>query len=512
MRISIVSTAVAYPHTDALARLVSVLLRRGDDVQVFACAAVDLSALLPTSLVRPAAPADLQAHPYFRASDLYVYHATENLDLLETLLTLDRGVVVLWAQTTIGSSEQDSLSDGLIRLVAASDLIVCDDPPTAAALQRAGASEADRLHIVPPAVSFSEYTPSPPDAVLRRELGLLGKRVVLAVQSADATPPPQYVSALVASVRQSVDTAVLAVAPSPGPSKVTQNAPGSTDSVVQLPPAQDLRPYYDLADLLLARAADPSSRQRALEAMACGVPVCFLDEETQPLADAAVRLLTDDAAYGAAVRAALDIAAEHSLEVFAQAWGAAIARACDWLPVRLTPQPQAVPAGNTVGDAPIRQRVGAQAAIDSPVDATFALEQLKIMAGVALHDYEVRSPTPIFGPFIAWVRRNLTSHLRRPYIDPILDQQEAFNLRAVNALEDLARKLAAYEHAQRLDRSSMQAVDPQVHELLDQVDRLLETLAGDESHTQLNIIRSALAQVGDLLAKPADLSRPPLED
>jgi len=48
-------------------------------------------------------------------------------------------------------------------------------------------------------------------------------------------------------------------------------------------------------------------------------------------------------------------------------------------------------------------------------------------ANVALRDYVVRSRLPILGPIIAWVRRQLTSHLREPYLDRIIERQVAFN-------------------------------------------------------------------------------------
>jgi hypothetical protein len=42
-------------------------------------------------------------------------------------------------------------------------------------------------------------------------------------------------------------------------------------------------------------------------------------------------------------------------------------------------------------------------------------------------DYMVQSGVPLVGRFIAWARRNLTSHLKEPYLDPIIGRQEQFN-------------------------------------------------------------------------------------
>ena len=146
------------------------------------------------------------------------------------------------------------------------------------------------------------------------------------------------------------------------------------------------------------------------------------------------------------------------------------------------------------------------------------IEQLRTMAAVTLRDYEVRSPTPFFGPFIAWVRRNLTSHLRKPYLDPTFDRQEAFNLRAANTLEDLARTLAAYRRA--LARQQTQpysprpsTVDPQVIKLITEVENLVDTLAVDDATSaQADVIRRALAQIRYLLHEPSGPTAPSAQD
>jgi glycosyltransferase involved in cell wall biosynthesis len=56
---------------------------------------------------------------------------------------------------------------------------------------------------------------------------------------------------------------------------------------------------------------------------------------------------------------------------------------------------------------------------------------------VVLRGYQVRSRQPMVGPLIAWTRRNLTSHLREPYLDPILERQVRFNQRVVDCLSDV---------------------------------------------------------------------------
>jgi len=86
------------------------------------------------------------------------------------------------------------------------------------------------------------------------------------------------------------------------------------------------------------------------------------------------------------------------------------------------------------------------------------LEVIERQADIMLRGYRVRSRVPVIGPLIAWVRRNLTSHLREPYLDPILERQVAVNRQLVTVLRelldrqaDLERRLARFEEEQRHD-------------------------------------------------------------
>ena len=59
-----------------------------------------------------------------------------------------------------------------------------------------------------------------------------------------------------------------------------------------------------------------------------------------------------------------------------------------------------------------------------------------------------------FSGLIAWVRRNLTSHLREPYLDPTLERQVAFNRQLVNELREISqRQTILLEYLSQLDTS-----------------------------------------------------------
>ena len=78
------------------------------------------------------------------------------------------------------------------------------------------------------------------------------------------------------------------------------------------------------------------------------------------------------------------------------------------------------------------------------------IDALSAAAQVSMPDYQVRSDVPVVGDLVAWARRNLTSHLREPYLDPIIARQEAYNKLI---LDVLLPALERSQHTQqRLER------------------------------------------------------------
>jgi FkbM family methyltransferase len=89
------------------------------------------------------------------------------------------------------------------------------------------------------------------------------------------------------------------------------------------------------------------------------------------------------------------------------------------------------------------------------------LTKLKQEADVMSRDYQVRSHIPLIGGLIAWVRRNLTSHLREPYLDPTLERQVAFNQQVIGEMLFLAqRQTAMYQHLVQLESSQASINEP----------------------------------------------------
>ncbi|MCU0490761.1 MAG: glycosyltransferase family 4 protein [Chloroflexaceae bacterium] len=90
---------------------------------------------------------------------------------------------------------------------------------------------------------------------------------------------------------------------------------------------------------------------------------------------------------------------------------------------------------------------------------------LRDAARVSRPDYQVQSALPLVGKAVAWLRRNLTSHLREPYLDPILAQQERFNQALLDsvlpALERSLREQRRLERQVRLLEQQLRQVQGQ---------------------------------------------------
>jgi DNA segregation ATPase FtsK/SpoIIIE-like protein len=125
--------------------------------------------------------------------------------------------------------------------------------------------------------------------------------------------------------------------------------------------------------------------------------------------------------------------------------------------------------------------------VTRPVPAATAykalLEPLRDLARISRPDYQVRSRLPVIGRLIAWIRTQLTSHLREPYLDPILAQQERFNLAMQNQIAELTQLIwrmdqqsaARTQQAQQVQIAELQARIRQLEaQVASQIEELVE--------------------------------------
>jgi hypothetical protein len=87
---------------------------------------------------------------------------------------------------------------------------------------------------------------------------------------------------------------------------------------------------------------------------------------------------------------------------------------------------------------------------------------LRDAARIAMPDYQVRSSVPLIGRLIVWLRRTLTSHLREPYLDPIIAKQEAYNTKI---LDLLLPALERSQHTQQRLERQIRLLEQQIREL-----------------------------------------------
>ena len=98
------------------------------------------------------------------------------------------------------------------------------------------------------------------------------------------------------------------------------------------------------------------------------------------------------------------------------------------------------------------------------------IDTLRAAAHVSMPDYQVRSGAPVVGKLIAQARRNLTSHLREPYLDPIIARQEQFNKLVLDVLLPALER--GQHNQQRLERQ-VRLLEQQLRELRASDDRRL---------------------------------------
>jgi glycosyltransferase involved in cell wall biosynthesis len=109
----------------------------------------------------------------------------------------------------------------------------------------------------------------------------------------------------------------------------------------------------------------------------------------------------------------------------------------------------------------------AEADLEQGISRT-QINTLREAAHVAMRDYQVSSSTPVVGKFVAWLRRNLTSHIREPYIDPIIDKQEKYNKLILEILLPALER--SQHHQQRLERQ-IRLLERRIEQLQAQIEQ-----------------------------------------
>ncbi len=503
--------------------------RRGDDVVIYVMHPPHGIANDILKLTQVVSLADLAARgdAHFARSDLYVFHYPGHYPLIETLKGVDRGAVIfyyhnvtppeLWAS----EQERDLLrrsQAGVSKLLPYADLIVTPSLFNAEQLVEEYAGDRDHIRVLPLAVPLDQFSPGPRDVALLRQYNLEGRRVILFVGRMAGNKHIDLLVEALPLIQQHVPqtTLLLVGDDSSNPAFVEYVARvkaqaatlGVGDSVIFTGQVDDLPAYYRLADVYATASLHEGFGVPLIEAMASGTPVVASRATAHPwvvgdagllaepddardLAAQIARVLTDDALRGELVRRGLARARDFSLEQYEAGWAKIVAEATAWLPDSPYPRLRSIVAQPAPRDTQTGTPAPAQTIHE--VLTRGALGQLADQADVMLYGYVVRSRLPIIGPFVAWLRKNLTSHLREPYLDPMFTRQVAFNQRVVQQFqafnEELSARISAVDRHMTVLRQLCVTLESRIHFL-----EVQQTLLS----TQLTLLESASSHTEDL--------------
>jgi glycosyltransferase involved in cell wall biosynthesis len=419
---------------------------------------------------------------HFHRSDVYIYDFPVFYDLAESIRHLSRGLVVfdyhgitppeLWDPEGAKLLQR---SKAQVRLVHYADWAIVHSNYARDELATSTQFPSDRITMLPYGVPLKLFTSLERDPQLSHRYGLDGQSVLLYVGRMVANKRIDLLIEALAKVkieRPAVKLLLVGDVSDPANEWVVRDAQaladrlGVTRDVIFTGPIAyaDLPRYYNLADVFVTASLHECFCIPVVEAMACSVPVIgshatalpetigdagltFKAGDAGELAMQMLRVLDDGELRWQLSRAGQERAQSFSLERYEQRWADLLAE--------LIAQ---------FGIPEQRQQVQlTMMNMNGPV----SFDKLERRARVLDRTYRVWSDKPLIGPLIAWVRRNMTSHLREPYLDPMMDRQEAFNLEVVQALYALANHIE--ERAADLERRQ-----DALKERLDQLQRDLE--------------------------------------
>ena len=434
-------------------------LRRGDDVHIYVC--------YPPEGV----PEELAAHisvvtladliggrcQHFDQSDLFIYHYPSRHPLMESIKGIERGVVIFYYHNVTppelwGTSDgRDELARGVagITLAHYADMVIADSPFNADELIERGGVDRSRVWVLPLAVSFDRFSPGPKNAQLVQHYGLEGQRVIMFVGRMAGNKRIDLLIEALALVKARIPNVKLLLVGDCDSSTIYREISerarkraaelGVMADVIFTGRVDELPDYYRTADGYVTASLHEGFGVPLIEAMASGVPVIASRAGAMPwvlgeagllcepgdardLSNKIVELFQDDARRKELIQRGLERARDFSIARYEDG----LLKAIDGItqPV-LTSGLRAIPL-----------EPASALVLERTVEAmlTDDVRELSVHCDVALRDYVVRSNAPLVGPLIAWVRRNLTSHLREPYLDPTVERQVEFNRRVADLL------------------------------------------------------------------------------
>jgi glycosyltransferase involved in cell wall biosynthesis len=481
--------------------------RRGDDARVYVLhpphnAPADVEAL--TSVVKLEELIERQ-HEHFRLSDLYIYHYPGRYTLMESIRGIDRGTVIfyyhnvtppdLWG-SDIGRDQLDQDREGSA-LIHYADACITDSPFNKQDLSDRLGYAPEQIYVLPLAVELKQFTPGDRDPELVRQYRPKGQRVLLFVGRMAGNKRIDLLIEALAKVKARLsDTRLLLVGDNqsnPAFRPVVADARaraadlGIARDVIWTGRVDDLVPYYHLADVCVTASLHEGFGVPLIEAMACGVPVVASRAGAMPWVLGDAGLLCEPGDAGDLAEKVLTVLKEDDLRQKIVARG--LERAQTFSQEQYETQLDQVlekivtrVSSDALPELPVAASVPQRQPPQNTFRSNLILEtlanEMQQHGDIAMRDYEVRSITPLVGPLIVWLRRNLTSHLREPYLDPIIERQVVFNRQVSGWIGRVTDSwLAAIQRQAELE-DRVQALEAQVEALV----RCLDDREPKEEH------------------------------
>jgi glycosyltransferase involved in cell wall biosynthesis len=472
-------------------------MQRGDDVRVYVLDAPRNVPAEVEALTKVITLLDLidGREEHFRLSDLYIYHYPGRHSLMESIRGIERGTVIfnyhnvtppeLWG-SDIGREwlQQSVEGSGLAHYA---DLCIVDSPYNKQDLIDLLNYDPDQIYVLPLAVGVEQFTPGEPDRRLARRFELQGQKVMLFVGRMAGNKRIDLLIEALARIKEQVpNTKLLLVGDDRGNPAFPEVVAAARSRAAELNVEQDViwtgrvdsvAPFFRLADVYVTASLHEGFGVPLIEAMASGLPVVasrsgampwVLDDaglmckpgDAEDLAKNVLAVLTDDPLRQTLVARGLERVRVFSVEQYE----ANLAAILD----------QVLPDGSSDAEdagAAREKRAHAESMIVDMLSrgsVNTLVDEIWARSDVAMRDYVVRSSAPVVGPWIVWIRRNLTSHLREPYLDLIVEKQVSFNQRVAEWIRRATGSWAAMDRRQTELEGRIKALEARVEALLEQ--------------------------------------------
>ncbi|RLC64501.1 MAG: hypothetical protein DRI80_01180 [Chloroflexota bacterium] len=493
--------------------------RRGDDVHVYV---LHPPHNVPTDIEEVTSVVTLREliegqEEHFRLSDLYIYHYPGRHALMESIRGIDRGTVIFYYHNVTPPElwGSDIGRDALMRdiegsaLVHYADLCITPSPFNKQDLVDRLGYAPDRICVLPLAVALEQFTPGDRDPKLVQRYELEGQQVLLFVGRMAGNKRIDILIEALARVKSQIPNTKLllvgddrsnpAFRPIVADARARAAELGIARDVIWTGRVDELPPYFRLADVYVTASLHEGFGQPLVEAMACGVPVVAARAGAMPwvlgdagllcepgsaddLAEKVLTVLRDTGLRQTLIERGLERVQAFSLERYEANLAEIVEKAVTHTLPEIPPEP-VVEAGREAEIQPAAE-AGEETQIQPPTEAgeeaqtqpapviprdelvlSILSDEIMAQSDIALRGYVVRSRVPLLGPFIAWVRRNLTSHLREPYLDPMIERQVALNRRMAEWMQRAVALWTASIQRQAELEARVEALEAQIEAL-----------------------------------------------